>query len=177
MWRDTFQIPSLKEAGLPWITPVKHWVWFPSPLSFTLFCDEIQESGSSSILLHGTGWLKRHLHSLLLASPEVVPEPTRTPSRASSGARSAETKMQNWPFILGILYEEVRLQKGVLRVLWRCLCDLTSLSWYTGTFLPFFTLYNYFKAHGVLGACVIHWIASVPVTEGISLINQIPFQL
>lgn len=94
-----------------------------------------------------------HLHSLLLASPETVLEPTRRPSQASCEVSSTGAKVQNWPFIWGILYEEVRLQKGVLGVLWRCLCGLTSQSWYTGTFLSLFALYNYSKAQCFRSLC------------------------
>lgn len=36
-------------------------------------------------------------------------EPTKTLSKASSEAPAAEAKMQNWVFIWGIFYEEVRL--------------------------------------------------------------------
>lgn len=94
-----------------------------------------------------------HLPSLLLTSPETVLEPTRRPSRTSYEVPSTGAKMQNWPFIWGILYEEVRLQKGVPGVLWRCLCGLTSWSWYIGTFLSLFALCNYSKAQCFQSLC------------------------
>lgn len=171
VWRDTFQIPFLQEGGLPWVTAVKHGVWFPIPPPL-LCCHEIWASGSSSRMLYGTGWLKGHLHSLLLPSPEVVPEPTRPPGSAFSGAPSAEAKMQNWSFILGILCEEVRLQKSVLRVTGGA-CVIWP--YWMATLVPFFPFSHFITTWEltVLGAFVIHWIVGVPVIEGISLNNQI----